>query len=345
MPHTKTKPKQANPSSLTLVSVTQAILVGEYRSFRRAAHALGVRQSAVSRAVRALEEVLGVALFERHQSGIRITNAGVAFLAQAREAIAQLESATKTAAAAGTGRVGQLRIGIQTSMATGHLRAFVELYRTQYPNVDLRFCEGTPVDHVAAVRRRQIDVALCTVSGRTSGLDVLPVWSERIAVVLPKGHGLSGLKQIAWRDLGDQRLIVRSLDRNPALCAEVRKEIETCGGRAIIEKLDVERDTLMQLVVMGFGVGLTSETAVAAPFPNIVFRPVAGNASTLQFNAVWLHENDNPALRRFLSLVRGIGQHPKRPNLMRPTWSTTGSSLSLGLAVLGELWRKLGLST
>lgn len=52
----------------------QALLVGEYLSFRRAARTLGVRQSAVSRRVRELEDELGVSLFERDRAGVRVTN-------------------------------------------------------------------------------------------------------------------------------------------------------------------------------------------------------------------------------------------------------------------------------
>ena len=83
------------------MSVTQALVVGEYLSFQRAATALGVQQSTVSRRVRQLEEELGVSLFERHRARVRVTNAGAAFLKQAREALNQLEHAVRTAGAAG----------------------------------------------------------------------------------------------------------------------------------------------------------------------------------------------------------------------------------------------------
>jgi len=81
--------------------VGQALLVGEYLSFRRVAAVLGIRQSAVSRRVRELEDELGVSLFERHHAGVRITNAGVRFLQEARAALAQLDQAVKAATAAG----------------------------------------------------------------------------------------------------------------------------------------------------------------------------------------------------------------------------------------------------
>jgi hypothetical protein len=81
MSRSKSRRKKGVTSpDLTLVSVSQALLVGEHLSFRRVATVLGVRQSAVSRRVRELEDELGVSLFERHHAGVRVTNAGARFL-------------------------------------------------------------------------------------------------------------------------------------------------------------------------------------------------------------------------------------------------------------------------
>ena len=65
---------------IDLVSVRQALLVAEHLSFSRAAQVVGVQQSAVSRRVRALEDQLGVSLFERDFTGVRLTEAGRRFL-------------------------------------------------------------------------------------------------------------------------------------------------------------------------------------------------------------------------------------------------------------------------
>jgi DNA-binding transcriptional LysR family regulator len=83
------------PQALDLVSIALALLVAECLSFRRAARMLGVRQSAVSRRVRVLEDLVGVSLFERHHGGVRVTAAGARFLDQARDALLQLDNASR----------------------------------------------------------------------------------------------------------------------------------------------------------------------------------------------------------------------------------------------------------
>jgi len=89
---------------MDLISLRHALAVAEQTSFRRAGSALGVDASAVSRRVRALEDELGVSLFERHAGGARATMAGRRFLDRTRSALAGLDYAVKTASCAGGAR-------------------------------------------------------------------------------------------------------------------------------------------------------------------------------------------------------------------------------------------------
>src|SRR6266480_5750997 len=140
MSRSKSRRKKGVTSpDLTLVSVSQALLVGEHLSFRRVATILGVRQSAVSRRVRELEDELGVSLFERHHAGVRVTNAGVRFLQEARAALLQLDHAVKTATTAGSGKIGRLSIGILSPRGPGSLGDLIPLYRPPLLHVRLEF--------------------------------------------------------------------------------------------------------------------------------------------------------------------------------------------------------------
>ena len=74
------------------------------------------------------------------------------------------------------------------------------------------------------------------------------------------------------------------------------------------------REALMNLVALGLGVSFTSEATVATQFPEVTFRPIADDAASIPFSAVWLPTNDNPAFRRFLSLARDMSKKwEKRP--------------------------------
>jgi len=325
--------------------VSQALLVGEYLSFRRVAAVLGIRQSAVSRRVRELEDELGVSLFERHHAGVRITNAGVRFLQEARAALAQLDQAVKTATAAGSGAVGRISIGILSSLGTGYLRDLIEIYHSRHPEVGIQILESASADNVAAVRKRQLDVAFIMDTTDASGCETLPLWTERIFVMLPEHHGLCERKEIEWADLRKEDLIVRQSEYNRALCDRLTRRLDP--NRGGMQKLNVGRDTLMYLVAMGLGISLTTEATAATPFPKVVFRPIARNDELLQFSAAWLPHNDNPALRRFLSLARTLAKD--RQNHVGASRALLGSAVIGGLfmsfASAGAFARRLGLSS
>lgn len=343
----RSRRKKGVPSpALTLISVSQALLVGEYLSFRRVASVLGVRQSAVSRRVRELEDELGVSLFERHHAGVRITNAGVRFLQEARAALLQLDQAVKTATAAGSGAIGRISIGILSSIGTGYLRDLLQVYRSRHPEVGIQIVESSSADIIAAVRKRQLDVAFIIDTSDANGCETLPLWSERIFVVLGEHHALCERKEIEWRDLRSEHLITRQSEHDRALCDRLNRRLIGIHG-GVVQNLSVGRDTLMHLVAMGFGISLTTEATVATPFPRVIFRPMAGNDELLEFSAVWLPHNDNPALRRFLSLARSLTKDRRRHTGAASTWrgSAVIGGLLLSFASAGALARRFGLST
>jgi DNA-binding transcriptional LysR family regulator len=80
-----------------MTSLIQALAVAEHLSFHRAAHALGTSQSSVSARMTALEEDLGVLLFERNTRGVRLTSTGKVFIEQVTAGINQIDYAVRTA--------------------------------------------------------------------------------------------------------------------------------------------------------------------------------------------------------------------------------------------------------
>ena len=298
--------------ALDLISITQALLVAECLSFRRAARMLGVRQSAVSRRVRVLEDLVGVSLFERHHGGARVTAAGARFLDQARDALLQLDNAVKTASAAGRGAVGRLNIGILSSMGAGFLREAIRVYRASHPEVALQVLEGASIEQIALVRKNRLDVAFVLGTPDVPDCEIAQLWTEHMFVALPLAHALSESDGITWEALRDEHFIVCQTEKGRAMHDHVIKRLAEISYNPSVQRLDVGRDTLMHLVALGLGVSLTSEAMVATQFPEVTFRPIASDTAKIPFSAVWLPTNDNPAFRRFLSLARSLAKKWQR---------------------------------
>jgi len=114
---------QVGSSAIALQHLRYAVSAAEHGSFRRAAEALLLRQSTLSRCIRQLEETIGMTVFERSSGGVRATPAGQDFLRTARSILEQVDALMTTAQSTGRGEAGRLAVGFYTSLSAGNLRA------------------------------------------------------------------------------------------------------------------------------------------------------------------------------------------------------------------------------
>ncbi len=290
--------------TVDFVSLSQALVVADLASFSRAARALGVRQSAVSRRVQTLEDGLGVSLFERHASGVRLTEAGRRFLEEARSALSDIEHAVKNAAALGRGAEGSIRIGILPAMIHGFLDELLSDFRISHPAVALDFVEGLAREHVASLFDRRLDIAFVTEAAHALGRDAEILWTARVCVALSERHPLAGCDVLDWEILKDEEFILGRGASDTGLYQLGVERLGQFARKASIKSYDISQDAVMQLVRLGFGLSLVSESGGAACYPGVVCRPLVSEDNRPQYSAIWLPGNDNPALRRFLSLAR-----------------------------------------
>jgi len=282
------------------------VAAAERGSFRRAARALKVQESAISRRIRDLEDEIGAALFVRHHGGVHLTQAGQRFVMRARRALSQIGHAAIDAGSFGRGETGVVRIGIFSSLASGFLSDLLRAYVGANPEVRPDLIEGAPTDHIASVQRHRLDIAFLTGQPIADGCDLAHLWNERVYVALPSDHELARKREIAWGNLRDRHFIVSETDPGPEIHDYLVKHLADLGHHPSVERHGVGRDNLMHLVAIRQGLTLTSEATTAARFPGVVYRPLS--EEILPFCAIWSPQNDNPALRRLLSLARTMSK-------------------------------------
>jgi DNA-binding transcriptional LysR family regulator len=282
------------------------VAAADQGSFRRAALAMNIQESAISRRIRDLEDEIGAALFIRHTGGVTLTQAGEVFVRHARHALKQVKYAAVDVGAIGRGETGVVRIGIFSSLASGYLAQLLKAFTTSHSDVRIEIIEGAPCDHIAAVQQHQLDVAFVTGLHPIERCDFEQFWTERVYVVLPAKHPLSRSRLVRWSDLQVQRFIVSEADPGPEIHDFLIRHLAHLGVHPEIERVQVGRDNLMQIVSLGRGLTLTSEATIAMRFPGVVYKRLENE--TLPFRAIWSPRNDNPAFRRFLSLARHLSK-------------------------------------
>ncbi|RVO59196.1 LysR family transcriptional regulator [Sinorhizobium meliloti] len=309
--------------TIELRHLRYVVAAAEFGSFRRAAKALNIQESAISRRIRDLEDEIGAALFIRHHGGVHLTHAGERFLVRARRALNQIGHAAIDAGSCGRGEAGVVRIGIFSSLASGFLSDLLRTYVGANPGVRPDLIEGGPAGHIISVQRHHLDIAFLTGQPVADGCDVAHLWDERVYVALPSDHELASRAEILWADLADRHFIISETDPGPEIHDYLIKHLADLGRHPSVERHRVGRDNLMHLVAMGQGLTLTSEATTATGFPGVVYRTLS--EEILPFCAIWSPQNDNPAMRRLLSLARTMSKRSK-PTLAAASTSTAAAS-------------------
>jgi DNA-binding transcriptional LysR family regulator len=287
-----------------------ALLVARTGSIRLAARETGRTISAVSRSIRAFEDGLGVSLFERRPSGMKLTAAGEEFLVEATRVLGGLQSAISRARETGSAATGRLVIGTYFSASIGRFREALMRFVQQNQGVEIWLREGSREELLLTVRRGEVDVALLLGPMEEPALDRQALWQEAGMVALPERHPLAGSDFVRWRDLGAETFIVTSRGSGPEARVTVQGLMPP-GTAARFATHDVSREGMFNLVGAGFGVAVLAESASGASYPGVVFRSVGDEAgpTMVEAAAYWDPKRDNPALRRFLALLRA-GQEP-----------------------------------
>ena len=286
--------------------LVQTLAVAEYLSFHRAALALGVSQSSVSARIKALEEDLGIVLFDRNTRGVRLTEAGRRFVDQVGEAMGILDRAIKIAGMQARGEAGELRIGVHALTPGCFLDRLLERFHTDHPGIRLQVAEGTARDAQFMIREGRLDVAFMACTHQTPDLNSRVIWRDRLMVALPVKHPLAAQSDVEWRHLADETFLVRHSGTGPQVHDLI---VARAAGKWLtptILRFDVERITLLSMVAIGHGISLFVEEGAADSTANVAFRPIRDEPETIPFSAVWSPSNRAPALLKLLALATNM---------------------------------------
>jgi DNA-binding transcriptional LysR family regulator len=133
-----------------LDGVEAFLSVAQHKSFRRAAAELGVTPSAISQAVRALEERVGAALFTRTTRSVGLTEAGERFLARAKPAFEELVAAGEVARELGRRPSGLLRLAVPRAVVPILLEQLIASFCEAYPEIELEIAASAQLVDLAA---------------------------------------------------------------------------------------------------------------------------------------------------------------------------------------------------
>ncbi|CUI47911.1 Ben and cat operon transcriptional regulator [Achromobacter xylosoxidans] len=281
--------------------------VAEELHFARAAERLHIEQSPLSRAIKELEEDLGVQLFVRTTRSTRLTRAGTLFLEHVPRVFTALQQARDSVKAAANGFHGQLRVALSDGVPPSRFSTFLALCRQEEPEIEIRLSEVPLAQQIKGLHEDLYDVGFARSDEVGDGIIAEAVWNDRLMVALPARHPLLAYKRIPLEEMLRYPLVLA----DPHACEGYARQIERVLRRVDQEPLIAERvasiDLMMALVAAGFALGFTGASQIAASRePDVVARPLAGRTPMLTTYLLRLDNEASQALARFIERVSAL---------------------------------------
>ncbi|MFE1455311.1 LysR substrate-binding domain-containing protein [Streptomyces sp. NPDC058735] len=250
--------KRRQPS---LAQLRAFAAVAEHLHFRDAAGAIGMSQPALSGAVSALEETLGVTLLERTTRKVLLSPEGERIAVRAKAVLAEVGALLEEAEAVRAPFTGVLRLGVIPTVAPYLLPTVLRLVHERYPDLDLQVHEEQTANLLDGLTSGRLDLLLLAVPLGVPGVEELPLFDEDFVLVTPLDHELGGREGIPRQALRELNLLL--LDEGHCLRDQALDICREAGRDDVpVTTTAAGLSTLVQLVAGGLGVTLLPRTAL-----------------------------------------------------------------------------------
>ena len=278
------------------------VVLAETLHFGQAAKRLHMTQPPLSRQISALEDALGVTLFERHSRSVVLTAAGENFRHNARRLLEDYEFAVRSAQSTARGEMGELRIAFTMCAAWSVLPDLLARFREHCPDVSLKLKETLPKDLHADLLSGEVDVGISFPAAAADRLSYQEVLRESLCAVLPAQHPLAARAAISAGELAEEAFVTFPGSTAP----ELHEVVSDCCLHYQFEpdiRLETNlQQTIVNLVAKGLGVSLVPESMSRMQLEGAVFVPLEYSRPVAQ-GVYWQPQNMNPSLQRFLSII------------------------------------------
>lgn len=277
------------------------LAVAEELHFARAAEKLHIEQSPLSRAIKELEDELGVQLFVRTTRSTRLTRAGKLFLDYVPRVFSALEQARESVKSAINGFHGQLRIALSDGITPSRLPALLARCREEDPEIEIRLFEVPLDQQIKGLHDDLYDAGFSMTDEVGDGIIIDPAWEDQLMVAVPARHPLLAYKRIPLEEVLRYPIVLG----DPAVCEGHARQVDRILRRQEREPLIAQRvatfDVMMTLVSAGLALGLAGTAHIASSRePGVVARPLAGRPPMLTTYLLRRDAEPSQMLARFI---------------------------------------------
>jgi DNA-binding transcriptional LysR family regulator len=267
------------------------VAIAEQGAFGKAARALHISQTALTRRLQGFEALLGVELVERTTRSVALTPIGAEFLPQGRRILSELAGSMREIRESGKAQRGSVTIACVPTAGIQYLPRIIGAYSAKYPQNRIRILDHASAGVVESILRREAEFGITISGAYPPELRAEPLFKDRFVLVCRKDHPLARRSRVTWKHIEPHAVIVAGeLSGNRPL-VDAALSGETISIRAFYE---VQRSST--------AVGLVAAGVAAAVVPNLAIQRGA-------YPGLKVVELVDPVISRTLSLVIRRGAH------------------------------------
>lgn len=285
------------------------IAVSEHLNFTKAAKQFYISQTAVTLQIRALEEELGVKLFERTNRKVNLTPAGKSFLDDAQAILRRTRDAAIRAKRASTGLTGHLNFGFVKGYEKAFLSDLLADFHMNYPNISLSLYRDNVAELYDGLFHGGMDLIFNILYSfddmeDMKDMDYILLKEYPLHAVMPVSHPLAHRTSIFREDLKGYPLVdIKKNENRYGEAKTITNSFLNAGFLPNVQYVSDDIETSILAVAAGFGYALLPSyiTDNIATREKITVVPVEGEEKKLPIIAAWNKDNNNPARDLFLA--------------------------------------------
>lgn len=304
---------------ISLKQLRHALALAHHRNFHRAAEAENISQPALSRSIRALEEHLGVPLFDRQGTSVEATLYGMALLQRAGKALVETEEIQREIQLLKGLETGELKVAMgvyAAEMSAG--RAAGELI-AHHPGLECRLRLRSWKDLAPLVTSRAVDLAI----GEISTLEAIPelatesVGRHRVILFCRRDHPLASRERVSMEDLAGYPTVTPRLPPRAVGVFPGRMRLDRTTGD-LLPSIEVDDLASARMVISSSqAFGFATPVQVEPWLRSGEFRVLAFDAPWLELNYGFIYLRNrmlSPAAEIYMGLVRRIEEELRERN-------------------------------
>ncbi len=290
---------------MDLRTIEHFLKLTETLNFRKTAEEIYIAQPALSRQIMALEEELGVVLFNRNKRNVALTTAGAYFRDESLRILEDFERVKQRTYQIYNGEGGEIKIAHSSSSMQFLLPNILAKIQSEMPLMKTILNESTNIFGINALINRTVDVAFGPNMIVPKSLNTKMLYVENFVILLPQNHWLNNENFISLAQIANENFILPPRNESSGYVESIEAMCQVHGFIPKVIYQSGNSNTVLRLVEAGVGVSIEPKSALSGQNMNVRFIELSDISTKSEMRMVWLNGREKE-LTRFFEIVNRV---------------------------------------